>query len=106
MNNTELRELSLQLLDNILNRVIQLSSNPKNSEKELKERLIFLIEDLDILIKSVNILDKDFELREINYIFQSMLESMENEDYYSLKDMLKYELIPLLEHWKGVFNNE
>ncbi|MBM7661587.1 hypothetical protein JOC85_002390 [Bacillus mesophilus] len=106
MNHKELKETIIQLIDNIVSRIEQLNNYTSEQEVEIKERFIFLIEDLDILIKGVEHFDPEQNNGELFYILNRLVEILENNEFYLLQDVLSQELSPILLHWRGIIDNE
>lgn len=100
----DLRKTSIELISNINNRIdslfIEINENPNY---DIKDRIIYLIDDLTVLSSGVEILDEEYsniKLGEFKDVIFNIYESVNNNDIPLFIDLLKFELVPLLEHWQ------
>lgn len=100
METYELRKLVKELLDNLIIRIEQMNSMFISSENDVKERLIYFLEDLDTLVQGMLKLETKIDNSELNYILNTIVENIENNEEYL--DVLTYELSPILQHWRGI----
>ncbi|MBN3554213.1 hypothetical protein JYA63_08060 [Fictibacillus nanhaiensis] len=103
METDELIKIVKELLDNLIIRIEQINSMFINGEnKEVKGRLIYLLDDLDTLVQGFSKLETIIDNSELNYILNSLAENIENKEEYLVNDILTYELSPILQHWRGI----
>jgi hypothetical protein len=102
---TSLEHLAQELINNLLIRLDQIGNLPLEETNLIKERFVYIIDDLDVLVKGINSLKVEMEFSELDYILNTLMESMENNDFFYLKEVMKFELSPLLLHWSDTIKN-
>lgn len=91
-------ELSLNLCIRIDDICIKYKQN-NNLEAE---RIINLIDDLNVLSEGINVVKDYFssiDILEFTEKLDMLYSAFESKDYHLFTDTLKYELKPLLEYW-------
>jgi hypothetical protein len=110
-NIIELRITVKELVKNLIVRITEISDLMKNGQYEQgNERLIFLFEDLVPLIQAIHLLISyhhlNFDLDDLNYKLDELSSNLENKDYLYTADILKFEILPLLEELDGCITND
>jgi hypothetical protein len=106
LEQTSLEQLSQELIDNLIIRIDQIGNLPLEESNLIRERFVYLTNDLEVLVEGINSLKIEVEFSDLDYILNTLLESMENNDYFYLKEVIKFELSPLLLHWSDTIKNE
>lgn len=107
---TDLEITIKELLKNLITRLnVCISLVRNNQYRELVEKMVFIIEDFEVLTKGISIINSSnsnqFDIEELNEKLVSILSQLESKDYSYLADLFEFELIPLLDYWDGCIKN-
>lgn len=107
----ELSQTTKELIKNLISRIKEIIKLLQSGHYNTgNERLIFVIDDMQILVKALMILHEedaiDFPIEELNEKLNELVNQLENKDYLFVADLLSYELKPLLEQWDGCIKND
>lgn len=98
------RQTAKDFLVNLCSRINGIVDLYQSGEyTKANERMVFFTEDISVLSEGLNALEEagfNVSIDELNIKLNNILEQFENEDYLFVSDLLKYELMPLLEQWQ------
>ncbi len=104
--NQEKHELKISIQDliqNIKQRVDSICEElQKNQIETANERVIFLIEDISALIDGISHISESYpsiSIEELQEKLTLLIKEMQKKDYAMFRDLLKYELKPVIEDW-------
>jgi hypothetical protein len=95
----------VELLDNLIVRIEQIDTE-LGSQLNATERLVYLIEDLQVLSNGMEAAKIEIDNDEYHFLLNNIANSMEQNEQYLLGEILNLELKPLLAEWKGMIENE
>lgn len=93
-----------EIAENLSSRIKGICDEILTHESLNNNRLIFLTEDLEVFSEALSILrENGYEvqrLNELNNIYASLEESLESEDFFLFREVLLFELLPVIDEWK------
>ena len=107
----EVLETAREYLDNLSQGIIQVGEMIQGGDEiSASKRMVSVFEGIEYIIKVIeltNIKDKNLdEINNLNEQLEELIDAFENEDYILVGDLFQYELKPIVENMKDIFENE
>lgn len=103
----ELKDSLKSLIQNLISRIDSICNGLEKGEEIV--RLTFFLEDLSVFTEVIMILAHnntvDFDIDLFNEKAELLLDKIDEKDYLFVRDILQYELKPLLSFWDGCITN-
>ncbi|MBM7649365.1 translation elongation factor EF-G [Bacillus ectoiniformans] len=107
---TQLFELKNSLKQLVQNLIVRIHNVTIDLENNNNEKLLYWLEDLSMLTEAIMVLSKnniiELELDVFNEKAELLLDKVEEKDYLFVKDLLQYEINPLLQYLDGCLTND
>lgn len=96
---SDLKSSIVELLNNLILRIEQLEIE-LSSNIEINDRLVYLIEDLQVLSSGMDAANIEIDRDEYHFLLNNLANIIEGNEKYLLGEILNLELKPLLAEWK------
>lgn len=95
-----------EYMENLLKGLEKISVRFINADKEAIKDLLPLIEGIDYICKVLYLVKvEETTIEVLNNYLNEIINALENEDYILVGDLIKYELIPILDEVNSILKN-
>lgn len=109
-NIQELVEITKDLVNNLNIRIDNILYEFDRQGEEgdfFNERIIFLLDDLSALVDAIDIIEKEnknIHLEELTEKLKSLYNCLKDKDKMMFRDIMEFDLKPLLEYWSDILD--